>query len=62
EANRPSMVEQDAHVLPTRLLITNLLRGGTTLVRIEGLRVNAAIPDRIFTVATLEQERKLPEP
>jgi hypothetical protein len=62
EANRLSMVEQDAHVLPTRLLITNLLRGGTTLVRIEGLRVNAAIPDRIFTVATLEQERKLPEP
>jgi hypothetical protein len=62
EARRPSMIEQDAHVLPTRLLVTDLLRGGTTLVRIEGLRVNAAISDRIFTVATLDQERKLPEP
>jgi len=62
EAPRSAMVEQEGHVLPTRLLVTDLLRGGTTEVRIEGLRVNASIPDRIFTVATLERERKLPEP
>ena len=62
EAPRPAMVEQGGHVLPTRLLVTDLLRGGTTEVRIEDLRVNASIPDRIFTVATLERERKLPEP
>jgi hypothetical protein len=62
QAPRPAMVEQGGHVLPTRLLVTDLLRGGTTEVRIEDLRVNASIPDRIFTVATLEQERKLPEP
>jgi hypothetical protein len=62
EAPRPAMVEQEGHVLPTRLLVTDLLRGGTTEVRIEDLRVNASIPDRIFTVATLERERKLPEP
>jgi len=62
EADRASMVEQEGHVLPTQLRVTDRIRGGTTLVRVEALRVNASIPDRLFTVATLEQERKLPEP
>ena len=62
EAARSAMVEKEGHVLPTSLLVTDLVRGGTTLVRIEGLRVNPPISDRIFTVATLEQERRLPEP
>jgi len=62
EAARSAMVEQEGHVLPTRLLVTDLVRGGTTVVRITGLRVNPKISDRIFTVATLEQQRKLPEP
>jgi hypothetical protein len=62
EAARSAMVEKEGHVLPTSLLVTDSVRGGTTLVRIEGLRVNPPISDRIFTVATLEQERRLPEP
>ncbi len=62
EAARSAMVEQEGHVLPTVLLVTDLIRGGTTVVRIKGLRVNASISDRLFTVATLERERKLPEP
>jgi hypothetical protein len=62
EAARSAMLEQEGHVLPTLLLVTDWLRGGTTVVRIKDLRVNASIPDRIFTVATLEQQRKLPEP
>jgi hypothetical protein len=62
EAPRSAMVEQGGHVLPTRLLASDVLRGTTTEVLITGLRVNASISDRIFTVATLEQERKLPEP
>jgi hypothetical protein len=62
EAARSAMVERDGHVLPTRLLVTDSVRGGSTAVRIRGLRVNASISDRLFTVATLERERKLPEP
>jgi hypothetical protein len=56
------MVEQGGHVLPTRLLASDVVRGTATEALITGLRVNASIPDRIFTVATLEQQRKLPEP
>jgi len=62
EAARSAMVQQEGHVLPTELLVTDWVRGGTTTVQIKGLRVNPKISDRIFTVATLEQQRKLPEP
>jgi hypothetical protein len=62
ESVRSAMVEQEGHVLPTLLHVSDFRRGGMTVVRIKGLRVNASIPDRIFTVATLDQERKLPEP
>jgi len=62
EAPRAAMVEQAGHVLPTRLLVSDVLRGSTTEVLITDFRINASIPDRIFTVATLDQERKLPEP
>jgi len=62
EAPRSAMVEQGGHVLPTRLLASDVVRGTATEALITGLRVNASIPDRIFTVATLEQQRKLPEP
>ena len=62
ESVRSAMVEQEGHVLPTLLHVSDFRRGGTTVVRIKGLRVDASIPDRIFTVAALDQERKLPEP
>ncbi len=62
EAPRSAMVEQAGHVLPTRLLARDVRRGTPTEVQVTGLRVGAAISDRIFTVATLERERKLPEP
>ena len=61
EAPRSAMVEQGGHVLPTRLLASDVHRGTATEVLVTELHVNASIPDRIFTVATLEQERKLPE-
>jgi len=62
EAPRSAMVEQAGHVLPTRLVASDLQRGTTTEVLVTGLRVGAPISDRIFTVATLERERKLPDP
>jgi len=62
EAARSAMVEQGGHVLPARMLVTDLLHGSSTEVLFKDLRIDASIPDRIFTVATLEQQRKLPEP
>jgi len=62
ETPRSSMVERKGHVLPTRLLVSNVRSETSTEVLIADLQVNASIPDRIFTVATLEQQRKLPEP
>ena len=62
EAPRSAMVAQKGHVLPTRLLASDVRRGTETEVLITGLHVNPSISDRIFTVGTLEQERKLPEP
>jgi hypothetical protein len=62
EAPRSAMVEREGHVLPTRLLASDVRRGTSTEVLITGLRVNPSISDRVFTVGTLEQERKLPEP
>jgi hypothetical protein len=61
EASRSAMVEQGGHVLPTRLLVSDVLHGSSTEVLITDLHVNASIPDRIFTVAALEQQRKLPD-
>lgn len=62
ETPRSSMVERGGHVLPARLLVSNARSETSTEVLIADLQVNASIPDRIFTVATLEQQRKLPEP
>ena len=59
---RATIVRHDGHVLPTRLIVRDELRGSTTEVLIRNLRVNPPLDDRIFTVATLEQERKLPDP
>ncbi len=47
-------------MLPTRLIATDELRGTTTEVLIRNLQVNPPLDDRLFTVATLDQERKLP--
>jgi outer membrane lipoprotein-sorting protein len=49
-------------VLPTRLIASDELRGTQTEVLIRNLQINPPLNDRLFTVATLEQERKLPAP
>ena len=59
---RDAIVERGGHVLPTRLLVRGERRGTTTEVVISNLEVNAPIDDRVFSVAALEQERRLPEP
>jgi hypothetical protein len=59
-APRETMVEQDGHVLPTRLYVENRARGTTTEVLFHDLEINPPIDDHVFSVATLEQQRKLP--
>jgi hypothetical protein len=59
-APRETMIEQDGHVIPTRLYVENRTRGTTTEVLFHDLRINPPIDDHVFSVATLEQQRKLP--
>ncbi len=58
---RRFMVEQDGHVLPTRMTVHNYVRGTMTEVTFEDLKVNPPIDDSLFSLVTLEQERKIPD-
>ncbi len=58
-APREDMVRGDGHVLPTRLVAQNLLRRTETEIRIEGLRINPSIDERVFNVTTLESGRPI---
>ena len=58
-APRATMAQLEGHVLPTRLTVRDELRGTQTEVLVNNLQVNPPIENRVFTVATLEQERKL---
>jgi hypothetical protein len=60
-APRRFMVEESGHVLPTRITVHNYSRGTTTEVTFEDLKVNHPIDDRLFSLVTLEQKRKLPD-
>ncbi len=59
-APRGGMVEKDGHVLPTRLTVYNRLRGTSTEVTFENLRINPPIDDHLFSVSSLERDRDLP--
>ncbi len=58
-AHRGSMVEQDGHVLPTRLSVSNRARGTTTEVVLSHLRINPEIDDHAFSLQALESQRPL---
>jgi hypothetical protein len=60
-APRRFMVTQGGHVLPTRMTVHNFVRGTSTEVTFEDLKVNPPIDESVFSLVTLEQERKLPE-
>ncbi len=59
-APRGGMVEKDGHVLPTRLTVYNRLRGTSTEVTFENLRINPTIDDHLFSVSSLGRDRDLP--
>ncbi|MEE8474740.1 MAG: outer membrane lipoprotein-sorting protein [Myxococcota bacterium] len=56
---RGQMVSQAGHVLPTRLTVYNRIRGTSTEVIFENLRVNPKLDDRLFSVTMLERDRVL---
>ena len=58
-APRGAMVEQDGHVLPTRLSVSNRARGTTTEVVLSHLRINPEIDDHAFSLQALESQRPL---
>jgi hypothetical protein len=59
-APRETMVSQDGHVLPTRILVESRDRGTTTEVLLSNLRINPDIDARLFSVKTLQSQRPLP--
>jgi hypothetical protein len=59
-APRGGMIQQDGHVVPTQLTVYNRVRGTSTEVRLDGLRINPPIDEHVFTVTTLELQRELP--
>lgn len=59
-APRETMVSQDGHVLPTRILVESRDRGTTTEVVLSNLRINPDIDARLFSVKTLQSQRPLP--
>ena len=48
------------HTLPMRILVESHYRRTTTEVLYRDLRVNPEIDDRLFSIRTLEQKRKIP--
>jgi hypothetical protein len=59
-APREGMIHQDGHVVPTYITVYNRVRGTSTEVRFDGLRINPPIDEHVFTVTTLELQRELP--
>jgi len=54
------MVDRGGHILPTRMFVTDRIRGTSTEVRFTDLEVDPPIDETVFTLAALEQQRKLP--
>lgn len=59
-APRAHMVDLAGHVLPTRLKVENHMRGTHTEVQLSDLDIELEIPNRIFSVRTLESKAPLP--
>jgi hypothetical protein len=57
---REHMVDHSGHVLPTLIEVTSGARSTTTRVVFHNLVVNPSIESRYFSVATLDQNRRLP--
>ena len=59
-APREAMVEEDGHVIPTRLRVEDKVRRSSTDIEFTNLKINPPLDDRLFSVRTLESKRPLP--
>jgi outer membrane lipoprotein-sorting protein len=57
---REHMLTQAGHVLPTQIEVKNASRDSRTMVVFRNLVVNPEIDAKFFSVATLDQNRRLP--
>lgn len=57
---REDMVVRNGHRLPTHLFVDNLDRHTRTEVWLRDLRVDVALPDKVFSVGHLESEGPIP--
>jgi len=61
DAPREDMVVLGGHVLPTRINVKNHMRGTRTEVLLTKMSTDLEIPDRIFSVRTLEAKSPIPQ-
>ena len=61
DAPREDMVVLGGHVLPTRINVENHVRGTRTEVLLTKMSADHEIPDRIFSVRTLESRSPIPQ-
>ena len=61
DAPRKDMVVLDGHVLPTRISVENRMRGTRTDVLMTKMSTEIKIPNRIFSVRTLEARSPIPQ-
>lgn len=58
--DRGSIVEEAGFLIPTRLIVTNHLRGTTTIARFDQLRVNPPLSNTLFRSTALLTKRRIP--
>ena len=59
DSPRAGHVEVGGHVLPTRLLARNAMRGTSTEITLRDLAVNPPLDESLFSLTTLESQRPL---
>ncbi len=60
ETPRSDLISLDAHLIPSRIVVTNTLRGTRTEARFEDIAMNPPIDDSFFTMVALEVGRPIP--
>lgn len=61
ETPRATTEEYGGHTVPMRATVRDLERGTRTEVRVEKILVDPELDDRLFTLKSLSQERRLPD-
>ena len=57
---RDRMVERGSCRVPTRIRVEDRQRGTSTVLDLKQLRLDAELPDDLFSMVSLETKRKIP--